>query len=67
MPRRRAAIQAIATLRRHSRECRNLETRELLLAVERSLVQLIDLERPDGLAANDPRPLTVTPERWAAE
>ena len=37
------AVQAIAALRKHSRECRNIETRQYLLAVERRMVQLFDL------------------------
>ncbi|OYD83050.1 hypothetical protein [Azospirillum brasilense] len=42
---RNPSYQAIILLRRHSRECRGLETREYLVAVERRMVQLIDLER----------------------
>ena len=49
------AIRAIAVLRKHSRACRNLETREYLFAVERRLVQLVDLEQQDRQ------------QRWAAE
>lgn len=37
------AIRALAALRRHSRECRSIETRQYLVAVERRMVQLIDL------------------------
>ena len=50
---RTPSYQAITLLRRHSRECRGLETRAYLLAVERRMVQLIDLERhkaPDEAA-----------------
>ncbi|WP_448205956.1 hypothetical protein [Azospirillum sp. sgz302134] len=49
------ALQALAALRRHSRDCRNLEAREYLWAVERRLVQLIDLQRehPQGDLAAD--------------
>lgn len=39
------AIRALNALRKHSRDCRSLETREYLLGVERQLVQLIDLDR----------------------
>ena len=46
-PKRTAVVRAIAVLRQHSRECRGLETRELLLAVDRRLVQLVDLERQE--------------------
>ncbi|MDQ2105520.1 hypothetical protein [Azospirillum isscasi] len=46
---RTPSYQAITLLRRHSRECRGLETREYLVAVERRMVQLIDLEGdPEG-------------------
>ncbi|TWA74766.1 hypothetical protein FBZ82_101783 [Azospirillum brasilense] len=51
---RNPSYQAILLLRRHSRECRGLETREYLVAVERRMVQLLDLERRetrDGAAA----------------
>ncbi|GAA4259052.1 hypothetical protein GBZ26_22330 [Azospirillum formosense] len=50
---RTPSYQAITLLRRHSRECRGLETREYLVAVERRMVELIDLERRearDGVA-----------------
>ncbi len=55
MPNRSAAIQAIIRLRQHSRDCRCVEARALLVTVERRMVQLIDLEQqfPKG--------------RWAAE
>ena len=42
------SYRAITVLRRHSRECRGLETRAYLVAVERRMVQLIDLEGRDG-------------------
>lgn len=45
---RSPSYQAITLLRRHSRECRGLETREYLVAVERRMVQLIDLERREA-------------------
>ncbi|PWC72859.1 hypothetical protein TSH58_07510 [Azospirillum sp. TSH58] len=49
------SYRAIILLRRHSRECRGLETREYLVAVERRMVELIDLERRearDGTASS---------------
>ncbi|UKJ75269.1 hypothetical protein [Azospirillum brasilense] len=45
---RTPSYKAITLLRRHSRECRGLETREYLVAVERRMVELIDLERREA-------------------
>ena len=45
---RNPSYQAIILLRRHSRECRGLETREYLVAVERRMVQLIDLDQREA-------------------
>ncbi|WP_353860377.1 hypothetical protein [Azospirillum formosense] len=58
---RNPSYQAIILLRRHSRECRGLETREYLVAVERRMVQLIDLERRETCEA------VASPVRQAAE
>ncbi|MFC5360111.1 hypothetical protein [Azospirillum himalayense] len=58
---RNPSYQAILLLRRHSRECRGLETREYLVAVERRMVQLIDLER------RETRDGAASPIRQAAE
>ncbi|MBB3266108.1 hypothetical protein FHW79_003741 [Azospirillum sp. OGB3] len=57
----RPSYQAITLLRRHSRECRGLETREYLVAVERRMVELIDLERQET------RDAAASPIRQAAE
>ena len=58
---RNPSYQAITLLRRHSRECRGLETREYLVAVERRMVELIDLER------REVRDGAASPIRLAAE
>ncbi|AIB14669.1 hypothetical protein ABAZ39_22485 (plasmid) [Azospirillum argentinense] len=58
---RNPSYQAITLLRRHSRECRGLETREYLVAVERRMVELIDLERREA------RDGSALPIRLAAE
>ncbi len=54
------AIRAIAALRKHSRDCRSIETRQYLVAVERRMVQLIDL----GFHTQAGH---CTPSSWAAE
>ncbi|AWJ91698.1 hypothetical protein Sp245p_17895 (plasmid) [Azospirillum baldaniorum] len=51
---RTPSYQAITLLRRHSRECRGLETREYLVAVERRMVELIDLERREARDKAEP-------------
>jgi len=39
-----ATAQAILTVRQHSRQCQSIETRQLLLAVERHLLKIYDAE-----------------------